>query len=295
MRIVAAILFFSLAACSASHDSSGDGSSSAFTGGVSQESLQAFQNTVYAFGNAQGCVNCHGRQVNPQWMNADPATAYSFARSLLDPNNPLGSPFATYVANNHCNNPICANSSNIAGMQDALAQWAAVEFSQGGAPTASNGSTLANPPFVTATMSLPSNPPLITSGQVAVIRFNLSQLSPPVPALNGAILELSIQSYNNLNTTFKVFNPRLAGNNAAVKLSGLHIYLRTTGSSGLGSEDLNTGDLWAGVVANLPIKALPSPLPAGPMTSIAPLSSTTLAIDPLSASDQITIGFADIQ
>lgn len=260
---------------------------------VKQESLQAFSSTIYSFGQSQGCVACHGRTVNPQWMSSDLETAYSFARPKLDVNNPTGSIFATYVANNHCGNPICADPANVPVVQDLLAQWAAVEYAHNGQQT--GGTTLPNPPYVTATMAIPANLPLITSGKLAVMRFDLSQLAPQVPALVGAVLEISIQSYNSAMTNYKILNPRLMGNTASVRLTGLHVYVRPVSGSGLGTEDLNQGDLWSAVDRVQAMTAMPSPMPSGPATTIVPLSSTSLAISSRSAADVITIGFADIK
>ena len=97
-------------------------------------------------------------------MNPDLTTAYSFARPLLNSNDPGSSIFATYVSNGHCNDPVCEDPANVPIMQDLLSQWATVEVSQtSGAQVPTAGSTLANPPYVTLTMAIPTPLPLITS------------------------------------------------------------------------------------------------------------------------------------
>src|SRR5262245_56579604 len=179
MRLFSVVFFFITvvtAGCAAEHDGNGGIFVQPSTAAVTEQSLAAFENTVYAFGNSKGCVKCHGGSVNPMWLNRDPKVAYSFARNFLDLSNPTASTFATYVANKHCNDSVCTDPANIAPMQDLLLQWAEVEVSQltDGLPV-SSGTTLANPPFVTATMPIPANLPLITSSSVAVVRFDLSQ------------------------------------------------------------------------------------------------------------------------
>jgi hypothetical protein len=293
--LIASVL--ALANCSAQHSGSPGITIAASTEAPSAQSLQSFQTTVYAFGQTQGCVQCHSGAVNPQWMNADLATAYSFARPLLNVNDPTNSIFATYVANDHCNNPICANSANIPTMQDLLSQWATVELSQTGEnyTSVAAGSAMPDPPYVTATMPIPSGLPLITAKTPDVIRFDLSALTPPVASLNGAILELSIDLYNTDSTTYKVFNPRLAGNTAPVTISGIHVYVRTAGGTGLGTEDVNQGLQWTQLTLTSEAMPLPSPLPSGPMTLITPLVTTSLGIAVQSSSDVITVGFGGIQ
>jgi hypothetical protein len=212
----------------------------------------------------------------------------------VDFHNPNASIFATNAGNNHCGNPICADPAKVQVVQDLLSQWATVELSQeNNIPGA--GVTLPNPPIRTAAMSIPASLPLITSSQAAVIRFNLSALTPAVPQLAGAILEISIQSYNSLGTTYKVFNPRIIGGTAPVSVSGIHVYVRPAAGTGLGTEDVNQGVLWASLNAVANPYPMPTTLPTGPVTGAVPLASIPLGIAAQSAADVITIGFSFIQ
>jgi hypothetical protein len=294
---ILALLITAVVACSPAHDNDSTNTATSSTGGVTAQSIDAFQSTVYAFGLMQNCVKCHDTAVSPRWMNSDINQAYAFARPLVDFSNPTVSNFAVYVGNNHCNDPVCADPSNTPIMQGLLTQWAEIEINQGngaGQPSV-GGSTLASPPYATLTMPIPSPLPLITSNQVSVMRFDLSQLTPAVPALNGAFLEISIQSYNALVNEYKIFNPRIVGNSAPVTVNGIHVYLRAATGSGLGTEDVNQGDLWSGVQATAAPVPLPSPLPTGPITAADPLVTISLGVPAQSAADVITIGFVNIQ
>lgn len=296
-RIVWLTILCSISACGPSHNGSQGNSTQASTAYASPESLQAFESTVYEFGRTQGCVRCHGQSVNPLWMNDTVRTAYSFARPFIDFRNPTTSLLATYTGNNHCNDPVCAVAANVLIMQDLLLQWSTVELSQSGStggPTGS-GQTLATPSFVTATLPIPSSLPLITSGQAAVIRFDLGALNPLVANLTGAILEVSVQSYNSANTTYKIFNPRIYGNSSAITVTSIHAYVRPAAGSGLGTEDTNQGTAWDSVNATAAAIALPTTLPVGPMTGVMPLANTSLGIAVQSNADVITLGFKTIQ
>lgn len=296
--LVIGISISGLVACEEAghHSFKDDASNSPLVVIDSQQLLDAYQNTVYAFGQSQGCVNCHQARISPNWLSTNLEQAYSVARLRLDVNNPSVSSFAYYAGNNHCNNPICADPANVTVMQELLTQWAATEITvAGGANQPTTGGPLANPSFVTAAMPIPSPLPTIFQATPAVIRFQLSQLNPPVPALANAILEISIQSYNASFSEYKVFNPRIIGATGPVRVSGMHVYIRQSAQTGLGIEDVNQGDLWSGVNYNVPMSLVPSPLPNGPITSVSPIVAQALAIQALSASDVLTIGFANIQ
>jgi hypothetical protein len=286
-----------LTACDAWHSGNTGVTTLASSAVVSAQSLEAFETTVYAFGQNQGCVKCHGRSVNPQWLNPTIGTAYSFARPFVDFNDPTTSVIATNAGNNHCGDPVCADPANVAVMQDLLLQWATIErsLSEENNPPPSGGTTLPNPPVRTATMAIPASLPLITASRPAVIRFDLSALTPAVPALAGAILEISIQSYNSAQTTYKIFNPRIAGNTAAVLISGIHVYVRPASGAGLGSEDVNQGLGWANLNATAAPVALPVTLPTGPLTTATPLVNTSIGVDVQAVgADVITLGFSSI-
>lgn len=283
-------------ACSSNHSGTAQSASSFANIEINQQSLDAFQSSVYAFGQSQGCVKCHGATVSPLWLSTNLSFAYSLAASMVDFNNPAASIFALYSGNNHCNDPACQNTSNVSVMQNNLTQWASVEaLIHGDSPPITSGTTLANPAFVTAAMPVPASIPLVTTNTTAVIRFDLTNLTPQVEALKGAILEISIQHYNAGLTQYKIFNPRLMGATAPVTLSGLHVYIRAASGTGLGMEDTNQGLLWSALHVTPMVVAIPSPLPTGPSTSIAPLTRTSLAAQVQSTEDVIAIGFASIQ
>jgi hypothetical protein len=297
MKLIAALFILTIAitGCGAQH--SLNPGEDLLSVQASAASLQAFQTTVYTFGQQQGCVTCHSSRVNPQWMNGDIRAAYAFARPFLDPNDPASSAFASYAANGHCGDPICMNAANVSLMRDQLQAWANVELDEAnntGLPPAP-GLTLANPPYVTATMPIPANLPLLTANQPAVIRFDLSQLTPAVPALAGAILEISIRSYNIAMSTYKIYNPRIVGDSSPVRLTGLHIYVRPAAGSGLGTEDVAQGLEWSQITVQSMMTPIPIPLPAGPMSSVTPLTSRILGVGAQSGADVITLGFAQIQ
>src|SRR4051812_41281409 len=98
------LMLLGLAACSERHEFS---TSTISSQAASPIAIEAFANTMYSFGAAQGCITCHSVTVNPRWMATDVKTAYAFARPFLDMNNPSASIFAVYAGNNHCNNAIC--------------------------------------------------------------------------------------------------------------------------------------------------------------------------------------------
>lgn len=294
LRFIAVITF--IAGCAPQHSGSLGVEVEASTDPITAEALQSFQTTVYAFGQMQGCVKCHSANVNPQWMNPDLTLAYTFAKPLLNIDDPTNSIFATYVANNHCNDSICADSNNITVIQDLLSQWALVEKSgDSGSQTTSEGLPLSSPVYKTATMALPATIPLITASTPAVVRFDLSALSPTFSALNGATLEVSIAYYNSSHTTYKIYNPRLVGASSGVTLVNPHVYIRPAAGAGLGTEDLNQGLSWSQLSLSVPVVATPIPLPTGPMTSVPALTTISVGAAAQSAADVITIGFAGIQ
>lgn len=277
-------LAFALVGCSAEHSNKLGSNSYSSIEAVSDTALAAFQNTVYSFGHSKACVKCHGASVNPMWLNSDVRMAYSFARPFLDVANPSASTFATYVSNRHCNDAACSDPANVAPMQDALFQWAEVELSEAGGslPGSATPTTLANPPFVTQPVAIPANLPVITTNQSVVMRFDLSQLAPNVPALNGAFLEINIQAYNSALTTYKLSNPRIVGNTAPVSYAGLHVYIRAATGTGLGQEFINGGCRWSPLMGSVQV------------ASTSPLTPLSLAIPVQSVADVITIGFVDI-
>ncbi len=292
--IVTLLVVLGLCGCDASHIEEEQFAS--YKTELSAASLEGFGSTLYAFGQENGCNSCHANRVNPNWATADVELAYQFARPYVDFANPTASVFSSYVANNHCNNPICNNPNNVGVMQSLLTQWALIEVQQGSSTAgAIAGSTLPNPPYVTGTLAIPNPLPLITGNQVAVLRFALADLNPAVPALAGATLEISIHAFNSAQNEYKLFNPRLFGHSQSINISGLHVYVRPASGSGLGTEDVIQGNRWASVNAVADPVALPSQLPAGPMTNLPTLTRVVLGVAAQSDADVITIGFAEIK
>ena len=137
---------------------------------------------------------------------------------------------------------------------------------------------------------------MITASTPAVLRFDLSQLTPTEPSLNGVILEVSVEIFNAAGTNYKVFNPRIVGNSSPLSINGLHVYVGASTSTGMGTEDPNQGDLWSTMNAVAAPIAMPSPLPSGPMTQATPLVGTSLSIGVRTlGSDVMTSGFESIQ
>ncbi len=283
--LLLSMIALGLAACEKGHVVESKESSTITATETSESSIEGFATTVYAFGQTHGCVKCHANRVSPKWANEDVKVAYDFARPFVDFANPVASIYASYVSNNHCGDPICADPSNEAVMQNLLTQWALIEVQQGGSTGGSiAGATLPNPPYVSSPVAIVNPLPLITTTQVATLKFNLSEVAPAVASLAGATLEISIQSFNSVQNEYKVFNPRIYGNIRPISLRGLHIYVRPASGSGLGVEDVIQGDQWSGISATVaPVSA--------PGTSLSPI---VLGIEAQSEADVITVGFADV-
>lgn len=254
----------------------------------------AFQSGLYAFVNTQGCVQCHGGIVHPTFAAPDFATAYAAAKGtqigsnapLVDFNNPDSSIFIDYAGNGHCNALPCSNPNVRPQVKSALEAWAAAEL--GTAAASGAQSTVPAGMYVTLTMPIPADLPVLTAGSAKVMRFDLSQISPGLPALLGAVFEISIEMANA--TEYRVSSPRLGGNGQSVTVQRIHVYVRPSSGTGIGTEDTAQGSLWTTVNTSV----APSTLPAsGPLTTM-PLSNSTLYIQSQSSSDVITIGFEGI-
>jgi hypothetical protein len=257
------------------------------SGGFSSASLsgeQAFKSTLYAFTQTQNCKMCHATLVSPFFASADLNVAYGFATQLVDFSNPTESVFVKYAGNSHCGASPCSDLANSEVVKNLLIQWAQAE---GGTSGGAGG-----PSYLTSTIAVPANLPSITATRPAVMRFPLSALSKPVASLNKAILEIEIQKANLTN--YRVNRIKIAGNTAAVRIKGVHVYVKPAGSAGLGVEDQNQGDLWNDLDATAPVFALPANLPATPLTA-TPLSTEALGIQIQSGADAVTIGIEEIQ
>jgi hypothetical protein len=245
---------------------------------------QAFKSTLYAFTQTQNCKMCHAALVSPFFASADLNVAYGFATQLVDFSNPTESAFVKYAGNSHCGASPCSDPANSEVVKNLLIQWAQAEGSSIGG--------IVGPSYLTSTIAVPANLPSITAARPAVMRFPLSALSKPVASLNKAILEIEIQKANLTN--YRVNRIKIAGNTAAVRIKGVHVYVKPAGSAGLGVEDENQGNLWNDLDATAPVFALPATLPTTPLTA-TPLSTEALGIQIQSGADAITIGIEEIQ
>jgi len=262
----------------------------------------AFQNGFYAFVNKQGCVECHASVVHPTFAAADVNVAYASAKGteigsttpLIDFTNPSQSIFIKNAGNGHCSAAPCSDPSVRPEVQSLLEAWAAAELngsSQGGGQVVT--SSLIQPTYLTATMPMPANIPSITAQAPAVVRFDLSLLSPKFAGFEDAILELSIELINA--NEYHITHPRIAGSARAVEITGIHVFIKpSTTLTGFGTEDTDQGNVWDSLNVMAPMFTLPQPLPNGPMAA-TPLAVQADNCAVQSASDMITVGFDQLQ
>jgi hypothetical protein len=274
LTMAAAVPCLLLAACAGEHN--GDVTLASMA--VNNKGLAAFKSGFYAFAKSQNCVKCHAAIQAPHFGSPDLATAYSEALPLVDFNNPNASIIPIYAGNGHCADTPCSDPANTDKVKSLLRSWASAELSGG-------GDISDTPTYMTASVTLPATIPALTSANPGVVRFDLSQLDPAVPVLSGAILEVEIQMSNA--TEYRVSRLKIAGNTAAVTISGVHVYIN-------GSEDTSQGSVWNGLSATAPVFALPKTLPTRPLGA-TPLTTQALNIPLQSASDVMTIGIENIQ
>lgn len=259
--------------------------------------LEAFRTGLYAFAApSTSCGLCHASVQVPLFASPDLATAYAAASPLVDFANPTNSLFIVYAGNNHCGvASVCGPGAGSAAIvQQDLLQWASAE-----APPSGGGSPpTAQATFLTASMPIPAMAtlPTLMTGKPALLRFALSDLKPAVASLATAVLELEIVAPNP--TEYRLTNPKVGGNTAAIQLTGLHVFVKPASVAGPGSEDMNQGDTWVGIVVDIPASTLPSPLPTTPLT-VAPLDTRAIAVGAYTSSnvlnDTITVGIDGLQ
>lgn len=285
--------------CAGEH--AGDASLSS-QGGGSAAGLAAFQNGYYTFTKSRGCTACHGTTQSPLFDVGDVNAAYNAARIFVDFKNPTGSLLITYAGNSHCAAALCSDPSVSTSVQALIVDWANAEnaSSSGGNNGGGGGTSTGTVKYVTAATALPKTiPTLMSSATPALLRIPLSSLNPPVASLSKAILEVEVTLINP--TWYRFSKPKIAGNTAAVSVSGLHLYVRgPLVTTGLGTEDPNQGDTWNSILnVTAAIFALPATLPttalgATPITTNSvydPIVTTTLTTTP----DSVTVGFENIQ
>lgn len=272
-----------LSACAPAYRPSHDISASASLV-RSERGFLEFQNGLYAFVKAQNCVKCHGAAVNPMFAAPDARAAYQNAKTRVDFSATGSSKFIPYAGNNHCGDVACSNPANSATVRTLLEEWADAETDDGDADP--NPVQPGANQFVTAGVNVPANLPTLMAATPAVIRFQLAQLNPAVPALAGAVLELEIQKSNP--TTYRINRPKIVGNTAPVQIDGIHVFVKPSGMAGLGVEDTNQGDLWADIAVTAQIAPRPAVLPSTPLTA-TPLQTQAIFIPIQSATDVITV------
>jgi hypothetical protein len=267
------------------------GSQVAFGSGIT-----AFRSGFYSFAQAQGCVQCHGDNVHPRFASPDIIEAYAEAKGMrygsnvpiINFSSPSSSVILEYSGNNHCSATPCSNPVVRSTVQTHLRNWAIAEL--GGEENLIE-SPVQPVNYVTEAVAAPSPMPTLSAAP-AMLRFNLSKLSPAVAALGGAVFEIQIQKANA--TEYRITAPRLVGNSAAVNLRGIHVFVRSSSDTGYGSEDPAQGLVWTEVTMTIAPSALPNPLPAGALAGV-PLSTITLNIQAQSASDVFMIGFDQLR
>jgi len=244
---------------------------------------------------------CHGATVTPMFGASDVAQAYLNAKGmqlgstttpLIDFNSPTTSIIITFAGNSHCAAAPCSNPANSAAVEPLLVAWASAELSSSSVNPGGTGSSANGPQFLTMGMPIPPNLPTIKSAAPAILRFQLSQLNPAVASLANAIFEVQIELVNS--TEYRVSNPRIGGNSAAVSVTGIHVFIKPSTANGIGSEDTSQGLAWTALTATAAIFQLPTPLPTRAI-SATPLNTTPLDIQVQSPSDIMTIGFDNLR
>jgi hypothetical protein len=278
--LVLALWAGTLIACGGMHSNLNDQSSLGDTAG-----FEAFKTGFYQFSQTQNCKKCHGVAQAPLFAVSDPMTAYNNAKSLLNTASPSSSVFVAYAGNGHCGDAVCSNTSVESSVSTMMSAWAAAELGGGGPPVQTG------PKYLTGAVAIPAA--LGNLGQaVKVIRFQLSDLHPALPALSNAVLEIEMQLSNA--SEYHLKNIKIAGNTAAVNVTGVHVYIKTSADSGMGAEDNNQGQGWVSLVATAATSGLPNPLPTGPL-NVQPLTTQAIGVNVLSPNDLLTIGFDNLQ
>lgn len=282
-------------ACGPAGDSGGssDGGSN---GVASANNIAAFK-PYYDWSRGAGrCVSCHSSQSAqkqaPLFADADVNVAYSDAKKKLVLTAPETSSLIEHAGSGHCGS-ICA-AANVATVTPLVTAWAQAELA-----SSTDNTGAATIKYTTASVSLPSTIPVLASNaQPAVVRFELSQMSPTHPALTNAVLEVEVQrTSDSTPTTYRFNRVKIAGNTAAVSVKGIHVYLKAPGASGVGAEDPNQGMGWVSVQATAPTFARPATLPATPLGA-TPVTSTAINSAKRAGTGQvdvITIGIENLQ
>ena len=258
----------------------------------------AFQQGFYTHVVNLGCNKCHDQNVQPYFASSQINVAYNYAtgnrngtsEKLINFSDPQSSIFIQYAGNSHCGDTPCSDPANQATVRTQLEAWAAAELAGNNDDTPVDA---VRAKFLTASVRVPATVPPITAATPAVLRFELSALSPSVSGLQNALLELEIQmSGNNM---YRINRPRIIGSTTALKFSGIRVYIKAVRDAGvLGKEDLTYANHWHNVSTTASPVARPATLPAGPITAATPLVNSSLYYGVLTGENFFTIGFDDI-
>ncbi len=241
-----------------------------------------FKNGLYAWAQQKNCTACHGSTIKPYFVNPDTTLAYNEAKAagIVDFNNYASSVVISHSGNGHCNVATCTSATNPDELRPLVQAWAKAESS-------SNPATL--PKLLTATLPLPATIPTTMVANPAILRFQLSGLG--IPSLANAFIEVEVQMITP--DFYRISRPKIAGNSAAVTVTGLHVFIKGPNDGGIGTADAE-GMIWDDLNATADIFARPANLPA---TRIAanPLSRRSIQTPKKSMVDRMTLAFDDIK
>jgi hypothetical protein len=200
--------------------------------------------------------------------------------------------FAIRAGDSHCGQSNCVGKT--ATVAPLLDDWATAELSSGG----SGGSGSSGPPpsikFMSQGVTVPTSVSngTTTGATFVVMRWQMNALSPASALMGNSQFEIEIQQLNA--NTYRIRNPKIVGLTSPVLVKGIHVLIRKSTDAGVGTED-PLGDGWAADSVNVQPKALPVPLPTGPIPNSQILDTNAQGENILSGSDVFTIGFDDLQ
>ena len=281
-------------------DSGGVVQASTASASVGESAMAAFQTGFYAFATTN-CVQCHGVAQNPLFAVGNVSAAYSAAAPFVNFTNPSGSTIVQYAGNGHCGIANCTGTTQSNAVSADITAWAAAAASTGtgsgsgsGSGTCTNVAGLQpaspNIAFTTAPLNIPSGLPG-AGNSYALMTWPLSDLTPAVPGLAGAYLQVQIQLLTP--NTYKVILPTLAISGNTVGVAGVHLMISAVGS-GCAPEEYLQGMNWTSVDTTVEPIVIPSPLPKTPLAA-TPLTTVTNPLPVLSASDSLVIGFESLE
>jgi mono/diheme cytochrome c family protein len=259
--------------------------------------IGAFSDTFYSFARAN-CASCHGVSQAPLFAVSDVNAAYAVAKNAAYVNfsSPSESKLAGHSGDGHCGLPGCQSNADVA--TDMISAWAAVELAGNGDGGTGSGPVIGGGPvtgganssaFISQSLAIPANLPTGTS--YVPMRWQLSQLTPASALVSGAVFELEVQKLSD--TTYRVRNPKIAGLQAPVRVSGIHVFVKPSTDAGIGVEDLGAGSAWESDIVVVPATNLPGTFPTGPLSTstYVPLDPFSMVIGIRSNQDSFTVSF----